>query len=109
VEFMNVADAMSRLNNNKKLYTMLLKKFDCDAMIDALLTQIESRDTDAAKASAHTIKGLAANLSLADLRAKAEALEARLKAGETDIDTAEIEDSAKGTIEAIAEYIAANA
>ena len=86
-----------------------MKKFDCDAMLGSLLAQIESGDIKAAKDSAHTIKGLAANLSLADLRAKAEALEAQLKAGDADIDTSDIKASAQGTMEAVAAYISMNA
>jgi len=108
VEFINIDDAMARLNNNKKLYTMLLKKFDGNAMLGDLLTKIQSGDAAAAEASAHTIKGLAANLSLADLRHNAEELDNRLKAGDLDVDTSKIEVSIALTNEAIAKWIAAN-
>ena len=108
MDYMNINDAMSRLNNNKKLYIMLLKKFDGKTMIDDLVAKVKSGDAAAAEASAHTIKGLAANLSLADLRAKAESIDAVLKTGDTNVDTAEIEESMTQTIAAVALWISEN-
>ena len=108
MELINENDAMARLNNNKKLYITLLKKFDAQTMIDDLLEKIKNGDIVAAEAAAHTIKGLAANLSLADLRAKAESVDNQLKNGDLNIDTAEIELSVKDTIEAVNAWIAEN-
>ena len=108
MDLLNIDDAMARLNNNKKLYIMLLKKFDCAAMLEELLGKIKEGDAVGAEASAHTIKGLAANLSLADLREKAEAIDTILKTGDTNVDTAELEFSATQTAAAISEYIAQN-
>lgn len=108
MDLINIADAMARLNNNKKLYIMLLKKFDGKNMIDDLLGKIKSGDAVAAEASAHTLKGLAANLSLADLRANAESIDAQLKTGDINVNTAEIEVSMARTIEAIDLWIAEN-
>jgi len=99
---------MSRLNNNKRLYTMLLKKFDAQGMLDDLLAKISSGDAVAAEAQAHTIKGLAANLSLADLKEKTEAVDAKLKAGDVGVDTSDIILSVSQTVEAINAWIAAN-
>ena len=108
MELINENDAMSRLNNNKKLYMMLLKKFDGNAMLGDLLAKIKSGDAAAAEASAHTLKGVAANLSLSDLREKTEAVDNILKGGDVNVDTAEIEASVAQTVEAVAEWIAAN-
>ena len=108
MDLINITDAMSRLNNNKKLYVMLLKKFNGQVMIDDLLAKIKSGDAVAAEASAHTLKGLAANLSLADLRTKTEAVDEQLKKGDVNVNTAEIEVSMSQTIEAIASFIAEN-
>ncbi|MCL1858288.1 MAG: hypothetical protein FWF92_03550 [Oscillospiraceae bacterium] len=108
MDLININDAMSRLNNNKKLYVMLLKKFDGKAMLNDLLSKIKSGDVVAAEASAHTLKGLTANLSLSDLREKAEATDIKLKAGDINIDTAEIELSMNQTIEAVNLFIAEN-
>ena len=108
MEYMNIDDAMSRLNNNKKLYIMLLKKFNGQTMLDDLLAKVASGDAVAAEASAHTLKGLAANLSLADIRAKSEAIDVKLKAGDLDIDAVEIQESMNATVEAINVWIAEN-
>jgi len=108
MDFMNINDAMARLNNNKRLYIMLLKKFDGKTMLDDLISKIKSGDIAAAEASAHTIKGLAANLSLSDLRAKAESIDIQLKAGDINVDTTEIEISTTLTVEAINTWIAEN-
>jgi len=105
---MNINDAMARLNNNKRLYVMLLKKFDGKAMLDDLVTKIKSGDVAAAEASAHTLKGLAANLSLSDLFSHAESIDKILKTGEINVDTTEIELSATLTADAVAAYIAEN-
>jgi len=104
---MNITDAMSRLNNNKKLYVMLLKKVDANKLLDDLLDKIKSGDAAAAQASAHTIKGLAANLSLSDLKVKSEAVEQKLKggAGTAEVDTSEIEESIARTAEAVAAWL----
>ena len=108
MELINIGDAMARLNNNKKLYMRLLKTFNGDDMLDDLLDKIQSGDVAAAEASAHTLKGVAANLSLADLRANAEAIDVQLKAGDINIDASKIKISVSQTKEAIADWIAAN-
>jgi HPt (histidine-containing phosphotransfer) domain-containing protein len=99
---------MARLHNNKKLYTMLLKKFDGSAMLEDLLNKIQNGDAVEAEASAHTIKGLAANLSLSDLRASAEEVDVLLKAGDLSVDTSKIKISVALTNEAIEKWIAEN-
>jgi HPt (histidine-containing phosphotransfer) domain-containing protein len=106
----DVNDALARLGNNKKLYGMLLKKFDGNAMLDDLTSKLANGDTAGAQAQAHTIKGLAANLSLQDLRFKAEAIEQKLKDGGTaaEIDPAEIIASTKATVNAVKEWLSEN-
>jgi HPt (histidine-containing phosphotransfer) domain-containing protein len=99
---------MSRLNNNKRLYVLLLKKFDGKTMLDDLTTKSQSGDAVAAEASAHTLKGLAANLSLADLHFQAENIDRRLKTGDINVDTADIELSLTLTVEAVKAFIAEN-
>ena len=108
MDLMNINDAMSRLNNNKKLYMLLLKKFDGNVMLNDLLAKIKDGDVAAAEATAHTLKGVAANLSLTDLRFKAEEIDNKLKAGDINADTAGIELSTIQTIEAVTAWIAAN-
>ena len=108
--YMNVDDAMSRLGNNKKLYATLLKKFNGTAMLEDLKTKLSNGDAAGSQAQAHTIKGLAANLSLQDLREKAESIELALKNSvSTDgIDASAISDSAEATQEAVAVWIKEN-
>ena len=108
--YMNLDDAMGRLGNNKKLYAMLLKKFDGTAMLEDLKSKVAGGDVAGSQAQAHTIKGLAANLSLQDLREKAEAIELAIKnSGSTDgVDTAEIAESAEATQAAVAAWISEN-
>jgi HPt (histidine-containing phosphotransfer) domain-containing protein len=108
VELLNIDDAMSRLNNNKSLYLRLLKKFDAKSMLDDLLEKLKSGNVASSQAAAHTIKGLAANLSLEDLRAKAEVIDKQLKGGDINVDTADIEKSVELTIEAVNTWIAEN-
>ena len=107
---MDVNDAMARLGNNKKLYAMLLKKYDGNAMLEDLKNKIASGDDAGVQAQAHTIKGLAANLSLKDLRAKAEAVEQIIKNGGTsaDINPAEITESTIATVEAVKTWLSEN-
>ncbi|MCL1793446.1 MAG: Hpt domain-containing protein [Oscillospiraceae bacterium] len=105
---MNIDDAMARLNNNKKLYIALLKKFDGEAMLKELLEKIQNGDANGAEATAHALKGLAANLSLADLRKNAEEADANLKAGDLNFDTSNIEVSMALTKEAVGKWIAEN-
>ena len=108
--YLNISDAMSRLNNNKNIFVKFLKKFDGAAMLEDLKNKIEAGDAEAARAQAHTIKGLAANLSLQDLHAKAAALELAIKtAGTTDgINLSEISESTAATDEAVKAWIEAN-
>ena len=110
--FMDVNDAMTRLGNNKKLYAMLLNKFDGKSMLDDLKKKLRSGDVPASAAQAHTIKGLAANLSLKDLREKSETVELIIKSGaypDTDtMDTSEIERSVEYTLAAVKEWIGQN-
>ena len=106
---MNVNDAMARLNNNKKLYIMLLKKFDGKTMLDELLAKVAGGDVTAAEAAAHTLKGVAANLSLADLRAETEAIDNQLKKGDINVDTADLEIIMEETVKAVKIWLEENA
>ena len=83
--YIDADDGIRRVGNNKKVYVMVLKKFNGAALLEDLKNKLASGDCAASQAQAHTIKGLAANLSLQDLREKAADLELALKnAGTTD-------------------------
>jgi HPt (histidine-containing phosphotransfer) domain-containing protein len=79
--YINFADGVRRVMNNTKLYIKLLGKFKNDTRLDDLETAIAEGDMEKARNSAHTIKGLAANLSLMELYKQSLALETQIKAG----------------------------
>ena len=67
VVYIDVDEGSKRVMNNTKLYTKLLAKFIDDKSMAEIETALADEDNDAAKNAAHTIKGLAANLSLIEL------------------------------------------
>ena len=74
-------EGLARVANKKSLYARLLNVFSADPKDKPLLEAFENRDLDAAYAAAHTIKGMAANLSLARLVKYTEMLESLFKQG----------------------------
>jgi HPt (histidine-containing phosphotransfer) domain-containing protein len=79
--YVNFAEGVKRVMNNAKFYVKMLSKFRADTKIDNLETAVASGDLEKAQAAAHTIKGLAANLSLTELFNQSLELENRIKAG----------------------------
>jgi len=67
VVYINEAEGKKRVMNNGKLYAKLLTKFKTDTNLDDLITFAGTQDWEKAQAAAHTIKGIAANLSLTEL------------------------------------------
>jgi HPt (histidine-containing phosphotransfer) domain-containing protein len=84
VVYVDFADGVKRVMNNSKLYIKLLTKFKNDTRLDDLESAIVSGDMEKARNAAHTIKGLAANLSLAELYKQSLALETQIKGGTAD-------------------------
>lgn len=84
----NVADALARLMNNKKLYQKLLDKFvagysDYDAKVKQV---IDSHDMAEGVQLAHTMKGLAGNLGATSLQDVSKELEMLFRAGDAGAD-----------------------
>ena len=77
--YVNEEDGKKRVMNNAKLYAKLLTKFKNDTNLDSLITSAEAQDWEKAQGDAHTIKGIAANLSLTELFNQALALETQIK------------------------------
>jgi HPt (histidine-containing phosphotransfer) domain-containing protein len=77
--YINEEEGKKRVMNNGKLYARLLTKFKNDTKLDELLSSVENEDWDIAKASAHTIKGIAANLSLTELFNQSLEIETQIK------------------------------
>ena len=69
-------EGLKRLMNNKKLYGKLLNNFLQGSAVDDLAASIGDGDFEKIKAAAHTLKGVAANLALPELRGVAADIEA---------------------------------
>jgi HPt (histidine-containing phosphotransfer) domain-containing protein len=85
--YINYAEGVKRVMNNAALFNKLLGKFTEDKnSINDLDTALEQKDFTKAKAVVHTIKGVAANLSLTELNKQSLKLEAQLKDDKADPD-----------------------
>ena len=80
VILIDIEDGVKRVMNNKKLYTKLLSKFKDGTNLNDLDAALAANDLEKAQIAAHTIKGLAANLSLSELYKQSLELEAQIKA-----------------------------
>lgn len=80
--FLDTEDALKRLGGNEAVYRMLLGKFLKGGTDAALKSAVADGGTEGIRAAAHTLKGLAANLSMPSLREAAATLEAAVKNGE---------------------------
>lgn len=63
----NIEEGLARCMNNEGFYIMLVNKVKQDKRLSLLEEQIGNKDLDAAFESAHTLKGMFANLSLTPL------------------------------------------
>jgi HPt (histidine-containing phosphotransfer) domain-containing protein len=79
VVYINFEEGLNRVMNNTKLYVRLLTKFKADTKFGELSAQLEAGDYENAQVTAHTIKGVAANLSLTELFEKIRDLESKIK------------------------------
>ena len=79
VTYINEEEGKKRVMNNGKLYAKLLTKFKSDTNLNDLLTYADAQDWEKAQAAAHTIKGIAANLSLTELFNQSLTVETQLK------------------------------
>jgi HPt (histidine-containing phosphotransfer) domain-containing protein len=79
--YIHTEEGMKRVMNNGKLYARLLGKFKDDPNLAELSAHLSAGDLEKAKVSAHTLKGLAANLSLTELFERTRDLESQIKEG----------------------------
>jgi len=86
VIYVDVADGIKRVMNNSKLYAKLLTKFKSDGNLNEIDAAMAVGDMEKAQASNHTLKGLAANLSLKELFNQSLELENQIKAGSVNPD-----------------------
>lgn len=87
--YVNCAEGIKRMMNNSKLYVRLLAKFRDGTTPDSLEAAFVEGDAKKAQTEVHTLKGLAANLSLAALAEKCLETEGQIKSGLMDQSMAE--------------------
>jgi HPt (histidine-containing phosphotransfer) domain-containing protein len=80
-QYVDVEDALKRVCGSKALYKKLLGKFKTTVQMEQLLQEVASGDLEAAAKTVHSIKGVAANLSLKAAYEKCVEAEANLKQG----------------------------
>jgi len=79
--YIDMADGVKRVMNNVKLYVKLLTKFRDDSKADDIEAALAAGDMEKARSAVHTLKGVAANLSLVELFKQSLELETQIKAG----------------------------
>ena len=79
VVFINEEEGKKRVMNNGKLYAKLLTKFKTDTNLNDLVDFVETQNWEKAQVIIHTIKGIAANLSLTELFNQSIDVEAQIK------------------------------
>lgn len=105
--YIDVAEGVARLMNDMRIYTMILKKFDSEAIYRDILTAATARDYTGLQMHAHTMKGTAANLSLKRLQEVSLEIENCAKEGrEPGNLTAEMREVLDMTAVAVAQVVA---
>jgi len=79
--YVNLADGVKRVMNNAKLYIKLLTKFRDENNLNDIETALAAGDLGEAQKAVHTVKGVAANLSLTELFNQSLELENQIKSG----------------------------
>ena len=90
VVYINFEEGVKRVMNNSAFYIKMLKKYKEDKNLKDIDEAIKDGDMEKAKIAAHTLKGLAGNLSLTELYKESQKLEKQIKDGELDIEQFEI-------------------
>jgi len=107
--YVDTNEGAKRVLNNIKLYVKLLAKFKNDTNMNDLEAALSAGDLPKAQTAAHTLKGLAANLSLTELFKQSLELETQIKAGSVNPDqTAKVKDVYAKTLAEADKVIAQN-
>ena len=110
VVYVNEEEGKKRVMNNGKLYARLLTKFKTDTSLDDLVAFAEAQEWEKAQGAAHTIKGIAANLSLIELFNQSLEVETQIKGKSLNPESLEsIKICFAETISAVDKVIAQNA
>jgi len=102
-QYVDVQDALRRIGGSMDLYKRLLGKFSAEDHILPLEKALKSGAVDDAVHAAHTLKGVASNLSLIKLATISSEFEQRLKEG---LDCSDVFESLKQAYQKTSEYIA---
>ena len=107
-EYIDIESGIKRVVNNRQLYIKLLNNCKLQEMYNELLDSVNNKDNENAKHIAHTLKGIAANLSLTAVSDIVVDMDMKLKVGEDVIYMLEpLQRAIEGTIEAIANLTSA--
>ena len=81
VVYVDEAEGLNRILQNKKLYVKLLDKFKAlfNSKLDELILNLKEGKNEEAQAIAHALKGAAANLSLTELYKQSLNVESQIK------------------------------
>ena len=86
-EYVDVQDALKRIGGSMDLYKRLLKQFSGGDHIDPLEEALSTGAMEEASRLIHTLKGVAANLSLVKISTLSSELEHKVKNGLEHSDT----------------------
>jgi len=100
--YIDVEDGLKRVGGNAGLYKKLLQRFIDGGYFEALENHVNAGDTEPSVHDAHTLKGVAANLSLVKVNQLSAEIEQQLKNGQDcSANMAELKDAVNKTVEAI--------
>jgi len=110
VVLINFDEGVKRVMNNPKFYVKMLVKFKDDPGMSNLNAALSAGDMEKAQAQAHTVKGLAGNLSLTELYKQSLELETQIKARAVNPDQiTKLKDVYSKTLAEVDKVIAQNA
>jgi len=84
-QYIDIEDGLNRIQKNKKVYGLILNSFVKNTYYGELQEQLAKGDLVSAQRAAHTIKGLAANLSLPLIYEISADIDMHLKSGKSNI------------------------
>ncbi|SEO40602.1 response regulator [Paenibacillus sp. OV219] len=107
IKGLNLEEALQRVNGKKDILTHMLKLFvkDYSTFDERLAEALEGHDYTLARRMAHTLKGVASNLSAAKLAMLAQQLEQQLKATEPDLEVGLIYEAAATVSEELRQIV----
>jgi HPt (histidine-containing phosphotransfer) domain-containing protein len=106
--FIDVKTGLARIRNNKKLYTTMIKSFKKNDFFDEINQAIQNSDVEKAQYAAHTLKGVAGNLSLTKIYEIIVPIETGMKHGDLPSDgLEELKSAVQTTHERIDQLLAA--